>query len=207
LAKKEIDEDPRRSAAQKVADTEELTIDDVNLEDLCLDFTLPGYPNIELEDNGSQKRVTMDNVDTYLEKVLDMTLGSGVRRQIDAFRTGFSQVFPYSALSAFTPNELVSLFGRVDEDWSLESKYQIQIHALRFANMLAALMDSIKADHGYNMDSKSVKNLLQSMSEFAPTERRDFLQFTTGSPKLPIGGEYSSKELSACSFLQMLIIR
>ncbi|KAK2676391.1 hypothetical protein RAB80_008577 [Fusarium oxysporum f. sp. vasinfectum] len=171
LAKKEIDEDPNRTPAQKVADTENITIDGVKLDDLCLDFTLPGYPNIQLEDNGSQKRVTIDNVDSYLEKVIDMTLGSGVRRQVDAFRAGFSQVFPYSALSAFTPDELVTLFGRVDEDWSLET-----------------LLDSIKADHGYNMDSKTVKNLLHTMSEFDASQRRDFLQFTTGSPKLPIGG-------------------
>ncbi|UPK96188.1 hypothetical protein LCI18_007123 [Fusarium solani-melongenae] len=171
LAKKEIDEDPARTAAQKVADTENIVIDGVKIDDLCLDFTLPGYPSIELESNGSQKRVTIDNVDSYLEKVIDMTLGSGVRRQVDAFRTGFSQVFPYSALSAFTPDELVTLFGRVDEDWSLET-----------------LLDSIKADHGYNMDSKSVKNLLHTMSDFDASQRRDFLQFTTGSPKLPIGG-------------------
>jgi E3 ubiquitin-protein ligase TRIP12 len=51
-------------------------------------------------------------------------------------------------------------------------------------------MDSVKADHGYNMDSKSVKNLLQTMSEMDPLQRRDFLQFTTGSPKLPIGGRF-----------------
>ena len=51
-------------------------------------------------------------------------------------------------------------------------------------------MDSIKADHGYNLDSKSVRNLLQTMSEFSATERRDFLQFITGSPKLPIGGQF-----------------
>ena len=50
-------------------------------------------------------------------------------------------------------------------------------------------MDSIKADHGFNLDSKSVKNLLQTMSELTGLERRDFLQFTTGSPKLPIGGK------------------
>lgn len=55
-----------------------------------------------------------------------------------------------------------------------------------------ALMDSIKADHGFNMDSKSVKNLLQTMSELTIPERRDFLQFTTGSPKLPIGGLFST---------------
>ncbi|KAK7414612.1 Ubiquitin fusion degradation protein 4 [Neonectria punicea] len=171
LAKKAIDEDPERTPAQKVADTENVVIDGVKLEDLCLDFTLPGYPSIELEDNGSQKRVGIDNVESYLEKVIDMTLGSGVRRQVDAFQAGFSQVFPYSALSAFTPDELVTLFGRVDEDWSLET-----------------LLDSLKADHGYNMDSKSVKNLLQIMSQFDPSQRREFLQFTTGSPKLPIGG-------------------
>jgi E3 ubiquitin-protein ligase TRIP12 len=124
IAKKEIDEDPSRSAAQKVADTEMIMIDDSKIEDLCLDFTLPGYPEIDLVPGGSQIRVTIDNVDSYLERVIDMTLGSGVRRQVDAFRTGFSQVFPYSALSAFTPDELVTLFGRVDEDWSLESKFR-----------------------------------------------------------------------------------
>lgn len=56
-------------------------------------------------------------------------------------------------------------------------------------------MDSIKADHGFNMDSKSVRNLLQTMSELTLPERRDFLQFTTGSPKLPIGGESSGHDL------------
>jgi len=171
LAKKEIDEDPTRSPAQKVVDMENIVIDKIKIDDLYLDFTLPGYPEIELIPNGSQTRLTIDNVEEYLERVIDMTLGSGVRRQVDAFRQGFSQVFPYSALSAFTPDELCSLFGRVEEDWSLET-----------------LMDSVKADHGYNMDSKTVKNLLQVMSEMTPQQRRDFLQFTTGSPKLPIGG-------------------
>ncbi|KAI1826698.1 E3 ubiquitin-protein ligase UPL3 [Xylaria intraflava] len=170
-AKKAIVEDPRRTPAQKVADTEQIVIDDTTLDDLALDFTLPGYPDIELIPGGSHVQVTIDNVESYLDKVIDMTLGRGVKRQVDAFRAGFSQVFPYSALSAFTPDELVTLFGRAEEDWSLET-----------------LTDSIKADHGFNMDSKSVKNLLQTMSELGPNQRRDFLQFTTGSPKLPIGG-------------------
>ncbi|KAI0112431.1 HECT-domain-containing protein [Nemania sp. FL0031] len=171
LAKKAIVEDPNRTPAQKVAHTERIVVDGTTLDDLALDFTLPGYPNIELISDGSHTQVTIDNVESYLDKVIDMTLGRGVRRQVDAFRSGFSQVFPYSALSAFTPDELVTLFGRAEEDWTLET-----------------LTDSIKADHGFNMDSKSVKNLLQTMSELTPTQRRDFLQFTTGSPKLPIGG-------------------
>jgi E3 ubiquitin-protein ligase TRIP12 len=122
LAKKAIDQNPNLSAAQKVAKADALTIENCHIDDLGLDFTLPGSSTIELIPNGSHISVTIDNVELYLEKVIDMTLGSGVQRQVDAFRAGFTQVFPYSALSAFTPDELVMLFGRIEEDWSLESK-------------------------------------------------------------------------------------
>lgn len=121
-AKNAIDQNPDLSAAQKVAMAEELTIENCRIDDLGLDFTLPGYSTIELIPNGAHIAVTIDNVELYLERVIDMTLGSGVQRQVDAFRAGFTQVFPYSALSAFTPDELVMLFGRIEEDWSLESK-------------------------------------------------------------------------------------
>ncbi|KAI5196419.1 hypothetical protein E4T38_08498 [Aureobasidium subglaciale] len=170
-AKQEIQEDPSLTPEQKVQAISNIRIKDASIEDLGLDFTLPGYPAIELQPKGAEIDVTIDNVELYVEKVIDFTLGRGVQKQVDAFSAGFSQVFPYSALKAFTPDELVMLFGRADEDWSLET-----------------LMDSIKADHGFNLDSASVKNLLQTMSELTMSERRDFLQFVTGSPKLPIGG-------------------
>jgi E3 ubiquitin-protein ligase TRIP12 len=171
-AKHRVEENDNLTEMQKRLKIEEIRINDARLVDLSLDFTLPGYPHIELVPNGSETAVTIDNVGQYIRNVIDFTLGSGVQRQVDAFRAGFSQVFPYSALKAFTPDELVMLFGRNDEDWSLET-----------------LMDSIKADHGYNLDSKSVRNLLQVMSELSPQAKRDFLQFVTGSPKLPIGGK------------------
>ncbi|CAK7273749.1 Ubiquitin fusion degradation protein 4 [Sporothrix epigloea] len=169
--KEAIEKDTVRSAMEKTAAIAAITINNTRIEDYSLDFTLPGYPDIELIPGGSQTSVTIDNVGTYVERVVSMTLEGGVRRQVDAFQKGFSQVFPYSALSAFTPDELVSLFGRIEEDWSLET-----------------LVDSVKADHGFNMDSRSVRNLLQVMSEMTLAERRDFLKFTTGSPRLPIGG-------------------
>jgi E3 ubiquitin-protein ligase TRIP12 len=174
-AKQEIQDDTTLTAEQKTQAIKDIRIKDASIEDLGLDFTLPGYPTIELQPNGAEVDVTIDNVEQYVEKVIDFTLGQGVQKQVDAFNAGFSQVFPYSALNAFTPDELVMLFGRAEEDWSLET-----------------LMDSIKADHGFNLDSASVKNLLQTMSEFTMSERRDFLQFVTGSPKLPIGGKLRS---------------
>jgi E3 ubiquitin-protein ligase TRIP12 len=124
-AKKLVDADTTLTSIQKDAALQDIVIQDSRVEDLALDFTLPGYSTIELTDKGADTSVTIHNVDTYIDKVLDFTLGSGVQRQVDAFRAGFTEVFPYSALKAFTPDELVMLFGRTDEDWSLESKYYL----------------------------------------------------------------------------------
>ena len=121
-AKTEIELRSDLSKTQKTQAIKKFTINDVSIEDLSLDFTLPGYPHIELIENGSSTPLTMDNVALYVDKVIDMTLGSGIQKQVDQFRAGFTEVFPYSALKAFTPSELVMLFGRVDEDWSIESK-------------------------------------------------------------------------------------
>ncbi|KAI5814137.1 putative ubiquitin-protein ligase Ufd4 [Pyronema omphalodes] len=170
-AKKEIENNPAFTTYDKDQALRELRINGERVEDWCLDFICPGYDEIELIPNGANTPVTIYNVEEYIGKVIDMTVGSGVKRQVEAFRAGFTEVFPYNALRSFTPSELVMLFGRTEEDWSLEN-----------------ITDSIKADHGFNMDSPSIRNLLQVMSEYNVTERRQFLQFVTGSPKLPIGG-------------------
>lgn len=39
------------------------------------------------------------------------------------------------------------------------------------------------------MESGAVKNLLEILSEMDTEDQRGFLQFTTGSPRLPIGGK------------------
>ena len=126
-ARKAIEEDKSVVSGKRSTAIRDIEVDGVRVEDLSLDFTLPGFPSIELIPNGSDVPVTIDNVDTYVDRVVDMTLGSGVRRQVEAFRKGFSQVFSYKALRAFTPNELVMLFGRVEEDWSIESEFTLYI--------------------------------------------------------------------------------
>ncbi|KAF9221474.1 hypothetical protein BS17DRAFT_758087 [Gyrodon lividus] len=145
-------------------------MDIVNVEDLGLDFTLPGY-DIELRPGGRDIPVTSENADQYIHEVLDAIIGTGGQPQARAFREGFSKVFPATDLQAFSPDELVMLFGNSDEDWSIET-----------------LNEAIKADHGFNGESRSIRDLIELMSEFDATTRRDFLQFITGSPKLPIGG-------------------
>jgi E3 ubiquitin-protein ligase TRIP12 len=96
-------------------------IKDATIYDLALDFTLPGY-DIELKPGGRDLAVTMDNVEEYIRLVIDYTLVRGTRVQTKAFREGFSLVFPVRDLGSFSPDELVMLFGNMEEDWSAESK-------------------------------------------------------------------------------------
>ncbi|KAF9276611.1 Ubiquitin fusion degradation protein 4 [Mortierella alpina] len=148
-----------------------IELDGSRLEDMSLDFTLPGYSRIDLKSGGANIPVTIYNVEEYIDLAVDMTVGRGIQAQVAAFQEGFNRVFSIQDLAGFRSEELVNLFGSGEEDWSYET-----------------LMDSIKADHGFRSDSPAFINLLQVMSEFSVEERRQFLQFITGSPKLPIGG-------------------
>ena len=115
----------------------------MNIEDLALDFTLPGY-DMELrvsrlnkwpptpgmltaiQPGGRDIAVTKENVEEYITDVIDAIIGKGARLQVKAFREGFSKVFPIADLQAFTPDELAMLFGNSDEDWSIESTYLLR---------------------------------------------------------------------------------
>lgn len=55
------------------------------------------------------------------------------------------------------------------------------------------LMENIVPAHGYHSKSTTYQNLLRFMSELDSEERRKFLKFVTGSPRLPNGG-FSSLE-------------
>ncbi|KAK2463605.1 hypothetical protein APHAL10511_004356 [Amanita phalloides] len=140
------------------------------IEDLALDFTIPGH-DIELRPGGRDIVVTSENVREYIDHILDAILGKGIQLQAKAFKEGFSKVFPVPDLQAFSADELAMLFGNSDEDWNFET-----------------LTEAVKADHGFNVDSKTIRDLIEVMSEYDIPMRRAFLQFITGSPKLPIGG-------------------
>ncbi|KAI9590872.1 hypothetical protein BDF19DRAFT_418537 [Syncephalis fuscata] len=141
------------------------------IEQLGLDFTLPGYPSIELKNEGREIDVTIYNIENYVKLVLDWTLDKGIAEQAAAFKKGFDSRFPMENLLCFKPSELPALLGEIAEDWRLE-----------------VIMEAIKADHGYTAESMAVNHLAEIMNEFDSKEQRLFLQFITGSPRLPVGG-------------------
>jgi E3 ubiquitin-protein ligase TRIP12 len=101
---------------------------DMDVEDLCLSFTLPGYPDFALKRGGKKINVTRENLVEYVQLVVNMTLDVGVRQQVLAFSQGFSKVFPISDLKIFLLDESVGLLGgAAEEDWTYESKYMPRI--------------------------------------------------------------------------------
>ncbi|CAE7224785.1 unnamed protein product [Rhizoctonia solani] len=170
VARREIENNVSMSPAEKEVALSDLTIHGAHLEDLALDFTVPGY-DIELKPGGRDISVTDSNVEEYVREVIDIVIGRGVQNQVQAFRTGFSKVFAVTDLQSFSSEELDLLFGNADEDWSTET-----------------LTEALKADHGFNVDSSAIRDLISIMGSYDDPTRRAFLQFITGSPKLPIGG-------------------
>lgn len=65
----------------------------------------------------------------------------------------------------------MELFGNAEEDWSFDS-----------------LTSAINANHGYTKESNAIESLVNILVNFSVEQKRTFLQFLTGAPKLPIGG-------------------
>ena len=57
-------------------------MDGCPVEDLGLDFTLPGYPNIELRKGGKDINVNVDNLGQYVRLVSHWLLVEGVATQV-----------------------------------------------------------------------------------------------------------------------------
>lgn len=116
--------------------------------------------------------VTSLNLDNYINLVTSWLLTEGVLKQMEAFKEGFNSVFNSSHLRLFYPEELQQLFcGASYKRWDVKM-----------------LMESCKTDHGFSHDSKAIHNLFEILSSYNAEEQRKFLQFLTGSPRLPIGG-------------------
>jgi E3 ubiquitin-protein ligase TRIP12 len=154
------------------SEANELTLDGVPIEDLDLDFTLPGFSSVELRKGGKDLSVTLRNLSEYVRLLTYWTLNEGVLKQMEAFKEGFECVFPLNHLRLFYANELEQLFcGSGFVRWELST-----------------LMDCCHPDHGYNLDSRAIKFLFEILCSYDVADQRSFLQFVTGSPRLPVGG-------------------
>ena len=159
------------SAAEQQQQVQALTLQGCPVSDLGLDFTLPGEPTVELCEGGAERDVGIDDLEEYVQAVLNLVLRDGVRAQVEAFRKGFSEVLPVHHLRAFTPEELDLLFNGSRDAWERD-----------------AIVESLKFDHGYTRSSGAVGFLLGIMCEFTDAERRQFLKVRLARQPCPTPG-------------------
>ncbi|OLY81615.1 putative ubiquitin fusion degradation protein [Smittium mucronatum] len=149
------------------------------VEDLGLDFTFPGNPDYLLRPNGHEISVNKLNLNLYLELIYDAFVGRGIHLAISGFKAGFSKLLPVETLCYYSIDELSIMFGfnsdakganqsAEDDAWSAQS-----------------LSLNIVADHGYSSDSPAFKMFVDWLSGLDRMDRRKFLNFVTGAPRLP----------------------
>ena len=115
----------------------------------------------------------------YVAACVDATVGSGVARAVEAFRAGFADAAPLSCLCPFGAAEVDELIcgegvgggSSEEESWSR-----------------AALVAAVRFDHGYTAASPSAAAFLDALASLEPKDRRAFVAWATGCPRLPPGG-------------------
>ena len=99
----------------------------VAIEDLALTMTYAPSSKVfehdvmELKEDGSEIPITLENAKEYTDLTINYCLDRGIARQMEAFRSGFSKVFPMEKLHAFSPEEIrAMLCGEQNPQWTRE---------------------------------------------------------------------------------------
>ncbi|XP_043269545.1 E3 ubiquitin-protein ligase HECTD1 isoform X3 [Venturia canescens] len=150
----------------------------VTIEDLALTMTYsPGskifdHEHIELLEDGADIPVTIENAREYAESTISYCLDRGIAKQMEAFRAGFSKVFPMEKLHAFSPEEIrAMLCGEQNPQWTRED-----------------LLNYTEPKLGYTRESPGFQRFVNVLVSLTGPERKAFLQFATGCSALPPGG-------------------
>ena len=145
---------------------------------------------INLIPDGDNELVTVSNVEDYLNLTLDFALNKGIRKQMDAFRSGFNQVFPIEKLGPFSPNEVKSMLcGDQSPVFTRED-----------------IIKFTEPKLGYTRESPAFQKFVNVLVNFTDAERKAFLQFTTGCSSLPPGTWNSSQIKKGNFYFSYMVI-
>merc|ERR1712142_130415 len=123
----------------------------------------------DLIPNGRNINVTDENKDEYMRLVCQMKMTGAIRKQLAAFLEGFYDIIPRRLIAIFNEQELELLLSGLPD---------INI-------------DDLKANteyHKYSVTSLQIVWFWRALRSFDQTDRAKFLQFVTGSSKVPLQG-------------------
>nr|XP_006822183.1 PREDICTED: E3 ubiquitin-protein ligase HUWE1-like [Saccoglossus kowalevskii] len=123
----------------------------------------------DLKPNGRNIIVTKENKHEYVNLVCQMKMTGAIRKQIDSFLEGFYDIIPKRLISIFNEQEL----------------------ELLISGLPTIDIDDLKANteyHKYQLNSLQVQWFWRALRSFDQAERANFLQFVTGTSKVPLQG-------------------
>lgn len=125
--------------------------------------------DVELIPNGNQIAVTDENKHEYARLIAHHRMTSAIYPQIDSFLSGFYELVPAELICIFSPTELELLIcGLPDvsiDELQLNTEY-----------------------HHYRPTDAIITWFWEALRSFNREERALFLQFVTGTSKVPLGG-------------------
>ncbi|XP_066599740.1 E3 ubiquitin-protein ligase HECTD1 isoform X2 [Prorops nasuta] len=150
----------------------------VAIEDMALTMTYSPsskvfeHDHVELVEGGSEVFISVENAKEYANLTVNYCLDRGISRQLEAFKSGFSKVFPMEKLHAFSPEEVrAMLCGEQKPQWTRED-----------------LLNYTEPKLGYTRESPGFQRFVNVLLSLTGSERKAFLQFATGCSALPPGG-------------------
>lgn len=123
----------------------------------------------ELKPGGRNIRVTEETKHEYVDLVADHILTNAIRPQINSFLEGFNELVPRELISIFNDKELELLISGLPE----------------------IDLDDLKANTeytGYTAASNVIQWFWEVVSSFTKEDMARFLQFVTGTSKVPLEG-------------------
>ncbi|XP_078001474.1 E3 ubiquitin-protein ligase HUWE1-like [Glandiceps talaboti] len=123
----------------------------------------------DLKPNGRNIIVTRENKHEYVNLVCQMKMTGAIRKQIDSFLEGFYDIIPKRLISIFNEQEL----------------------ELLISGLPTIDIDDLKSNteyHKYQLSSLQVQWFWRALRSFDQAERANFLQFVTGTSKVPLQG-------------------
>lgn len=123
----------------------------------------------DLKPNGQNIPVTEDSKMEYIRLVCQMKMTGAIRQQLNAFLEGFYDIIPKRLISIFNEQELELLISGLPT---------IDIDDLRTNTEY----------HKYQPNSLQIQWFWRALRSFDQAERAKFLQFVTGTSKVPLQG-------------------
>jgi E3 ubiquitin-protein ligase HUWE1 len=127
------------------------------------------HTTVDLIENGRNIAVTDETKSDYVQLIAHHRMTAAIRKQIDAFLEGFHELLPAELISIFDAQELELLIsGLPDVD-----------------------LDDLRAHteyHGYKATDPVIEHFWSVLRSFSKEEKALFLQFVTGTSKVPLEG-------------------